>query len=328
MTSQFPSLTRRSLLGGGLGVGALALAGCGGTDASPAASGSSGATLTVQTQNGPVVVPANPQRVATLYPTSTDIAILLDLPIVLAGTARGGAGQGFATYEPQDKLKDAKPIAVFPEISYEEVTAAHPDMILADFGGEYATLSKIAPTIWYDKAYSEGWRQALDLVATGMERKDKAEAFVTDYDKLAAEVKAAVTKKWGHSTIAELSLPADQGKVQVIEKNGSWKLFGTDFGFTFSDVVPDTREDRKVLPFEQLGLLAKTDILLLFRSPANDGSGNRLAGEYDAMKASPLWQRLPAVKAGRVFEYPAELAYTSPLTAQATAHWIQKAMLG
>lgn len=51
--------------------------------------------------------------------------------------------------------------------------------------------------------------------------------------------------------------------------------------------------------------------------PAGEATLDRDRAELDPFLSSPLWDRLPAVREGRVVEYPLEVYYASPLTALA-----------
>src|SRR5262249_20401635 len=104
-------------------------------------------------------------------------------------------------------------------------------------------------------------------------------------------------------------------------------LYYAELGFESGTIVPAVQADRKQYSIEQVGLLEEADIITLFRSPAADGNG-RLAGEYDFLVNAPGWSELKAVKAGRVYEVPAEYPYSSPLTAMALLDVFDSQILG
>lgn len=85
-----------------------------------------------------------------------------------------------------------------------------------------------------------------------------------------------------------------------------------DLGLVPSSQVPATFAARQAFSEERIDLLADADALLLWRNATPDGG--RDVAAYERMAGVPGWEDLPAVKAGRVFDFPAELFYTSPLT--------------
>ena len=67
-------------------------------------------------------------------------------------------------------------------------------------------------------------------------------------------------------------------------------------------------------------------MLLLRVNPLED-SAEPDREETAALTGSPLWQTLPAVKAGATFLIDGDLFYSSPLTAQANLDWVEQHLL-
>lgn len=72
-----------------------------GDRAAPAPSPSVPPTRRYDGPQGVVDLPLEPRRVVTMYPTDTDIALALGLPVVAAPGATGSALQPFAAYQAQ-----------------------------------------------------------------------------------------------------------------------------------------------------------------------------------------------------------------------------------
>jgi iron complex transport system substrate-binding protein len=102
---------------------------------------------TVETERGPIEVPANPARVVTLSEYALDTAVSLGvLPVgAVASTGMDGVAPYIAESVPGIKIVGAK-----GEVDVDAVSALKPDLILASWQTDdalYASLSEIAPTI-------------------------------------------------------------------------------------------------------------------------------------------------------------------------------------
>lgn len=320
-------ITRRDFLVGG--AAALLLGGCG----SGGAEGSStGETRSVEGPMGTVEVPVSPQRVVPGYTTDIDVALVLQLPLVGAPGARGGAGEAFASYQPEGELEDLEKITTFVEPNLEQIAALEPDVIIDsvpfDYGGDerYEQFSRIAPTLNVGDAYSEGWKPYLRAVAGAFGREALAEEFISEYEARAAGLKERISERWGGASFA-LASSFETGEVFLSAAEAQpARILRDDLGLLTSEAVPETFEEQRGISLERLDLLEDADLLVVRVEPAQEGEG-RDREVLDETQSSPLWQRLPAVEAGNVFEYDAELFYDSPLSASAFLDLVEESLL-
>ena len=326
---------RRFIIGAGGLLGAAALGACGAGEEVADAPTASETTRMVETEKGPVQVPINPQRVVAPYFMDVDVAIVLELPLVGAGTAFGLDGQTFAFYQPKEALDDVAPLAIFPSAPYEQIAQLDPDLIIVQHMHDedgYALLSEIAPTIWYKQAQAAGWGQGVEAVASATGREKVWQSFLEEFDPRVAQIRSRVVEQWGGQKLMLVNPGQNAGSLRVLQADNSNLGFLYDeVGFERASLVPVNFEERRdqgldTLSLERLDLLSDVDILLLWRSPATEGTG-RLAGEWDDLTASPLFQQIPAVRTGNVFDFNAELFYGSPLTANAVLDFVERTLL-
>lgn len=321
-------ITRRRFL---IGMGALVLAGCG----APSASAPTATVATTRTYNGPagpVEFPANLQRVIPGYLTDSDVAVVLELPLVGAPGAGGGANQEFASYH-ADALKDLPKVAMYPEINLEQITALDPDVILDSvpykaLPERYDQLSQVAPVINVGESFAQGWRTYLRAAAGAFGRETLAENFITAYDARVDDIRQRVAERYGEARfiVVETYSPGTFWITHLETQSGS--LLKDDLGLTPAQAVPATRENEGhvELSVERLDLLADADIIFVAVDPATSGAGQNRTN-VDALLSSPLWQQLPAVQKGQIYEYGSELYYGSPLVATAFLDLAERALL-
>jgi iron complex transport system substrate-binding protein len=318
-------ITRRDFLVGG--AAALLLGSCGSSGRNEAY----GETRTVETPAGAVEVPVNPRRVVPGYTTDADVALVLDLPLVGAPGATGFASQEFATYH-RERLEGVEKVTTSPEPNLEEIAALRPDLILDSYPYEgfedrYESFSRIVPTLNVGGAWSKGWKPYLTAVAGVFEREDLAEDFIAGYDERVPGLRERLAGRWEGARFALVG-SYEPGTV-YLEAAGSQPgvILSEDLGIAPSSGIPESPSDEGNISLERLDTIEDADIILLRVDPAQKGEGRDRAFLDEAL-ASPLWQRLPAVRAGNVFEYNAELYYNSPLTARAFLDYVERTLLG
>jgi iron complex transport system substrate-binding protein len=262
-----------------------------------------------------------------------DVALVLGLPLVAGPGARGLAGQAFAPYQPAAALADVAKVTTYPEVNFEQIAAVNPDCIIDSAEADlrrYELLSQIAPTfnfnpVLYPPDAPVDWRGALLAVGESFGRGERAVAEIAAYDELAAALRGRLAERWAGATFVTLG-SWQPGLVLVTDRNMHPALIlADDLGLTPAPVMPERFEDRPNLSLERLDLLDAD--LLFVRVEAAEEGGGRDRATLDGVQASPLWQRLPAVAAGNVVEYDAELFYASPLTAAAFLDVVEAALL-
>ncbi|GAB4426612.1 MAG: hypothetical protein OHK0015_07670 [Chloroflexi bacterium OHK40] len=320
-------ISRRRFL---IGAGALLLAGCGAPGAS-APTATVAATRTITDHAGrSITIPVDPQRVVAGYTTDIDVALVLGLPLIGGPGARGLATQPFVPYQPQEQLASLTRITTFPEANLEQIAALQPDLIIDSVGdyieGRYALLSQIAPTFDVSGPAGDGWRAYLRAVAEPLGRAAQAEQFIAEYEARAADLRARLAERLPNATFALIGA-YEPGTVWVSDvQMHPVKVLADDLGLRPAAIMPATSADRPNLSLERLDLLDEVNLLFLRVEPLESGAG-RDRSIHDPLKASPLWQRLPAVQNGGLIEYDAELFYSSPLTAMALLDVVEQALL-
>jgi len=294
----------------------------------------SAATRRVESPLGPVELPVEPRGVVAGYTTDMDVALVLGLPLAGGPGARGLATQAFAPYQPADRLADVTRVTTYPEANFEQIAALRPDCIIDSAEADprrYELLSEIAPTfnfnpVLYPRNTPVDWRGALLAVGDAFGRRERAEREIATYEERAAALRERLAERWAGATFVTLG-SWQPGLVLVTDRQMHPALIlAEDLGLTPAPVMPEAFDDRPNLSLERLDLL-DADLLFVRVEAAEEGAARDRAA-LDGVQASPLWQRLPAVEAGNVVEYDAELFYASPLTANAFLDVVEAALLG
>ena len=326
-------LTRRRLLGGGIGAAALLLAGCGSDDPAPEATSVATATWSLG-PFGPVEVPRSPQRVVVGNAIDADFALTLGLPVVGAPGAIGNADSPFAEYH-ADRLAGATKVQSGGEPNYEQIAALRPDLILDSWDVEqtrYDLFSGIAltvnfaPVLYPDDFARTDWPAAIEALGAVFGRTTAAEDAVGAYSDAVAAARGDLTDVQGLTFAGVNGLGADGAA--VIDAGQQVSQVAQDLGLSPHPLVSATTVDRVVLSLEELSRLADADVIFLAVFPAVDSPRRDTRDFVDPITSSPLWQRLPAVEQGRVIEYPAEVYYASPLTSLAMADVLRDGLAG
>jgi ABC-type Fe3+-hydroxamate transport system substrate-binding protein len=118
--------------------------------------------------------------------------------------------------------------------------------------------------------------------------------------------------RWSGATFASVFPSTDHFRVQGSVTSHVHQILVEDLGLTLAPIL--TEKDQR-LSLEAI-LEVDADALLLGLFPREDSLERDMETAAPYLD-SPLWQRLPAVEKGQVYEYDAELTYTSPLTAEA-----------
>ncbi len=287
------------------GCAALALlAGCGGGGSGNAEAAGSGETRIVTDATGAdIVIPAQPQSVATLHYAATET--LMDL-----GLTPVGQGEYQEASVPQgwvDRLGEV-PVVATDEPDIERLATTDPDLILAPNtldSGVVDQLEDIAPVYQFtlrggDRA---NWKQRVGEVADAVNRsaelKALDDAFVAEQTRISEEY-SDVTDG---TTIATLSSFTENTAYLW----GSGNMLGTIYdplGLTWS-----ADEDRVIAENAEAAEPEAEVSLELVDKAAGDADivfvTSNLRGEYDelstALMDSPVFARLPAAQAGNVY---------------------------
>lgn len=291
----------------------LLLAACGENDN---AAEDNGDTSTEQEQNGTrtitdavgneVEVPANPQNVIASY--LEDYLVALDITPVAQWSVRDGE-------DVQDYLQDdLGQVPTIPsDLPYEAVASFEPDLLIMDSaemveGNKYEQYSKIAPTYVVGEAQNNEWRQELKDVAKVFAKEEEAEQILADYEEKATNAKEEISSAIGSESAAALWLFNDTFYI-VNENLSSGDVLYNDLGLTAPNVVQEISGDT-VANWSEISLekLAELDADHIFLINDDKESGSKMLDD-------PIWQNIPAVQNGNIYEYPGDSAwlYTGPI---------------
>ena len=203
------TLSRRAF-GSAVVASSLALvAACGGSSgddtATPAASGSTGAAaaafpVSIDHKYGTTEVTAAPQRIVVVGLTEQDALLALGV-VPVATTKWFGENPGEIWPWAKEKLGTAAVPQTLTDtdgIQFEKVAALKPDLIVGMYSGltkeDYATLSKIAPTLAQPAGVTDfgvGWDVVTQTVGKAVGKAGEADKIVADTKALFTAATAA-----------------------------------------------------------------------------------------------------------------------------------------
>ncbi|WP_197679878.1 iron-siderophore ABC transporter substrate-binding protein [Microlunatus soli] len=244
---------------------------------SSAAGGAGNFPVTVKHAFGSTTIEKKPERVVTWGFGSTDAALALGVvPVAMPEQTYGVDKSGVLPWVKQKLTRmGAKTPTLLSnpsgsnEVPMEEIAKAAPDVILANYSGitakQYATLSKIAPTVAYpDQPWATPWRDVVRTVGTVLGEEPKTEQLLAGIDRQ-VEQKAAAHPQFKGKTVAAVWDTGDS--FYVYKKRDPRVAFLTDLGMVSAPSVdklaPDDDNFYYTLSYEQVSKL-RSDVLLVY----------------------------------------------------------------
>jgi iron complex transport system substrate-binding protein len=288
-------------------VSALLLAGCSGAGGGEApasagtASDSSAFPVTIESALGDAVIPSAPKKIVTIGWGSADTAIALGTtPVGMeAATWGGDKDQYFPwTRDAIEKAGDPLPTVfnVYPEIDVESVLALAPDLILAPQSGitaeQYATLSKIAPTVAYPgEPWRTSWSDQITIIGKALGKSDKAAELIDGINNTLGDTKAAHPEFTGVNFAYVYA--AEPGTLSLYQAGDPRVDLIRGIGLTMDPTVaavPITKGTfTSTVGLERADVLNDVDVLFTW---FNDAANQK------TIEAQPLFAQIPAVKRG------------------------------
>lgn len=240
-----------------------------------------------------VKIPANPQRIIASY--LEDYLVALDVKPVAQWSVSNGI---------QDYLQGTlEGIPTIPyDLPFEVVASFEPDFILVGDvatveGGKYDQYSKIAPTYVLGDDVIKDWRKTLLKIGEILQKEDRAQQLLDEYEKKAAEAQVQIQDAIGDESVAAIWLVAKQFYI-VSDNLSSGSVLYQDMGLPAPDTVKKISASGtgnwNAISLEEL---ASMDVDHLFLINSDIGEGASIIDE-------PIWQGIPAVKNGHVYEFP------------------------
>ncbi|MBA2176240.1 ABC transporter substrate-binding protein [Halobacillus locisalis] len=253
-----------------------------------------------------VTIPADPQNIIASY--LEDYLVALDVTPAAQWSVQGGESvQGYL----QDSLGDVPTIPY--DLPLESVASFEPDLLLMDSAGmvegnKYDQYSRIAPTYVVGEAQNNDWRTELERVGEVLGKEDEAAQILEDYEQNVEETKTAVQDAIGDDSIAAIWLVGNTFYV-VNDQLSAGDVLYNDLGVTAPNVVQEiansSESNWSEISLEKLAQLDADHIILI-----NDD------GEGSEMLQDEIWQNIPAVQNGNIYEYASEDSswlYTGPI---------------
>lgn len=268
--------------------------------------------ITITHKYGETTIDAEPLRVVSVGYTDHDF--LLALGVTPVGVRDWYGDQPFATWPwAQDALGDAEPALIgSTELNYEQIAALEPDVIVGVSSGmtdeEYATLSKIAPTVvqpgdFVD--YGTPWDVATELIGDALGRGDEAAAVVHDVRQSFAEARTAHPEFDGATGAVAFLYETDPG---AYASSDSRSRVLTDLGFAIPSEFDELAGDSFFFTVSQEDLAPlDTDVVVWI-----------VAADIDSIASMPLRPSMRAFEEGREIVtdelLSAALSFSSPLS--------------
>lgn len=246
-------------------------------------------THTVDTDKGPVEIPANPRTIVSDYYLgellAVDVKPVIASPYALNNPFLAGMCDGI------EELN-----TVSAETSLEMIAEKEPDLIITITEADYDKYSKIAPTVYIQ----DGKRSDEELfryIASLVNKEDAAEAYINEFNDQVAMVKDEMVSIVGDRTVSILEVWPQEIYTMGsrFARGGSilYDMWGLKAPEPIQSTMVEGDETYKVISVEALPDYAGDFILY----GVLDGADSAYVDD------SQLWQNLPAVKADRVLPY-------------------------
>lgn len=270
-----------------------------------AAQSGDGYPITIEHALGTTVIPAKPERVATVNWANHEVPLALGVvPVGFAAANFGDDdGDGLLPWvaERLQELGADVPV-LFDEgdgIDFEAVAATQPDVILAAYSGltqeVYDTLSLIAPVVAFpEAAWATDWRDMIRFNSAGMGMAAEGDALIAGIEQQIATTVAAYPQLIGREVMFITHLDTtDLSTVRFYTANDTRVKFFQDLGLTMPQSVTQVSASGAFsgqVSAEQLDLFDDVELIVTY-------GGQAL---IDALTADPLTSKMPAVANGAI----------------------------
>ncbi|WP_017812778.1 ABC transporter substrate-binding protein [Paenibacillus shenyangensis] len=266
------------------------------TDTSTNAGTDTATERTIDTAKGKITIPAHPERIVSTYYHGTLIALGLK-PV--AATKEWWMGSPFLK-EQEQGIED-----VGTPTSIEKVMSLNPDLIVInDFDVKsYDQFSQIAPTLYVPYTAYNNPKEEIQMFGKLLGREQQAQAWLAQYDEAAraAREKIKDVVKPGETAVL---INVREKNISILGDNygrGGYALYDALQFKPLDNVKKEVIDSRKqILPIQMENLpdyLNADRIFICF----NDGTTE---AQKKAVLNSAVWNSLPAVKNGQVYDLP------------------------
>lgn len=278
-------------------------------DAQPEASGSS--TITYQSENGPVEVPAHPERVVVL---STFAGNVMALDVNLVGV------DSWSKMNPrfEEKLKDVQEVS---DENLEKIIELQPDLIIGlSTIKNVDKLKQIAPTVTFTYGKVDYLTQHIEIGKL-LNKEKEAQDWVDDFKKRTQQAGEEIQAKIGKDATVSVLEKFDK---QLYVFGDNWGR-GTEILYQAMHLnMPDKVKEMALkdgyyaVSLEVMSEFAGDYVILSKNSDADNSFQN-----------TDTYKNIPAVKNNRLFEVNAkEFYFNDPLTLDFQLDFFRKSFLG
>ncbi|MFD5263677.1 iron-hydroxamate ABC transporter substrate-binding protein [Bacillus wiedmannii] len=283
----------------------------GSTDKKNDTKGSKSETITYQSENGKVEVPANPKRVVVL---SSFAGNVMSLDVNLVGV------DSWSKQNPRfdSKLKD---VAEVSDENVEKIAELNPDLIIGLSNIKNVDkLKKIAPTVTYTYGKVDYLTQHLEIGKL-LNKEKEAKTWVDDFKKRAQDAGKEIKAKIG-----------EDATVSVVENfNKQLYVYGENWGrgteILYQEMKLKMPEKVKEKALKEGYYALSTEVLPEFAGDYLIVSKNK--DTDNSFQETESYKNIPAVKNNRVYEANMmEFYFNDPLTLDFQLDFFKKNFLG
>ena len=274
-------------------------------DGDPATTGTAGGAsafpVTIPHKYGATTITAPPRRVLSLGYNEQDA--ILGLGVTPIAVRHWFGDEPHAVFPwAREALRDARPEVLtmpFGELDFEKIAALRPDLISGVYSGmtadEYATLSRIAPTLAQSGDYIDfgmPWQERTRMIGRALGRAALADGLIS-----AVEARFEAVRRrnpgWAGKSVVVGAPRADEQFGFVASEDARSRAF-TSLGFVVPAELDAIAGDSfwATISLEQAQLLDR-DLLVIHQMQWVEGG-------RDAVTGHPLLSRLDAVEEGRL----------------------------
>ncbi|WP_240377346.1 ABC transporter substrate-binding protein [Bacillus piscicola] len=251
---------------------------------------------------GKTEIEGTPKRIVTLYQGATDAAVALGVTPV--GVVESWVEQPVYKYL-RDDLDGVQQVGLETQPNIEEIAKLDPDLIIASklrHEKVYDQLSKIAPTVTHETVFK--FKDTVELMGKAMNKEDKAEQLLSDWDNRIADFKEKINAKLGDEwpiEVSVLNFRTDHARIYVTGFAGD---ILSELGF----VRPENQQKEAEAGNVVMKLTTKesipsmnADVFFIFNSDGHNADAEAIQQTYDEWTSHPLWQNLDAVQNDRTY---------------------------
>lgn len=268
-------------------------------------------TITFQSENGPIDVPADPQRVVVL---SSYAGNVMSLDVNLAGV------DSWSKMNPrfEETLKD---VAEVTDENLEKIIELNPDLIIGlSTINNFDKLKQIAPTVTFTYGKLDYLSQHLEIGKL-LNKEKEAQAWIDDFKQRAQAAGEEIKAKIGADTTVSVIENFDK---QIYVFGDNWgrgtEILYQEMKLNMPDKVKEMalKDGYYALSLEVLPEYAG-DYVIFSKNPDTDNS----------FQETDTYKDIPAVKNNQIFEVNAkEFYFNDPITLDLQLEFFMKSFLG